>query len=454
MVSRLYSKCSMCRKVTMLKYQVGYGSFPICYVCPNCKTDIQGEAVHAKDGPGISFEMENAELIQRVAAPDYYLQVSREFPTAHIKKYTEKDEFDISPYLKWGDMALNENSRLHRAIQFSDRPLTEIKRMIDLLHLWETNNCELLKEKLKPITKSWAVNRVSSDTKIGQYMRLHQVLVVFATNLLPLGWAREIDLFTLINQTADHNDTEMNELADVFEGSGLLKEYEEKATAIIASFFYLSRRILPAFLLLDSSELREKSADYAISTASFHELEDFYQRSHEYIIEAVDILIALNNIMYRGKYDVLPDAAKCSFVEYHDGNNKMRKFDECLNEEEQFSKFLVKRTDNVVRNSIGHNTTSFDGITQTITFRSKNKDTIKTRQVPLIEFAAMCIENFESCFYILEAVYQLRKRVFGRELPLAKKQEIVLKKKKTGRNDLCPCGSGKKYKKCCWLKEH
>lgn len=24
---------------------------------------------------------------------------------------------------------------------------------------------------------------------------------------------------------------------------------------------------------------------------------------------------------------------------------------------------------------------------------------------------------------------------------------------KTGRNDLCPCGSGKKYKKCCITKE-
>lgn len=24
---------------------------------------------------------------------------------------------------------------------------------------------------------------------------------------------------------------------------------------------------------------------------------------------------------------------------------------------------------------------------------------------------------------------------------------------KPGRNDPCPCGSGKKYKKCCWSKE-
>jgi uncharacterized protein len=29
------------------------------------------------------------------------------------------------------------------------------------------------------------------------------------------------------------------------------------------------------------------------------------------------------------------------------------------------------------------------------------------------------------------------------------KQSIDIPKKKVGRNDLCPCGSGKKYKKCC-----
>lgn len=25
---------------------------------------------------------------------------------------------------------------------------------------------------------------------------------------------------------------------------------------------------------------------------------------------------------------------------------------------------------------------------------------------------------------------------------------------KAGRNDPCPCGSGKKYKSCCWGKQH
>jgi preprotein translocase subunit SecA len=35
----------------------------------------------------------------------------------------------------------------------------------------------------------------------------------------------------------------------------------------------------------------------------------------------------------------------------------------------------------------------------------------------------------------------------------ASKQRPVRSSRKVGPNDPCPCGSGKKYKKCCMLKE-
>lgn len=35
---------------------------------------------------------------------------------------------------------------------------------------------------------------------------------------------------------------------------------------------------------------------------------------------------------------------------------------------------------------------------------------------------------------------------------LAERQAVTAKA--AGRNDPCPCGSGKKYKKCCWEKDH
>ena len=37
----------------------------------------------------------------------------------------------------------------------------------------------------------------------------------------------------------------------------------------------------------------------------------------------------------------------------------------------------------------------------------------------------------------------------GQEVAQAKKAPVKRKEPKVGRNDPCPCGSGKKYKKCC-----
>ena len=44
-----------------------------------------------------------------------------------------------------------------------------------------------------------------------------------------------------------------------------------------------------------------------------------------------------------------------------------------------------------------------------------------------------------------EASYQYSAPEKGEEKP----SKPVTKKDKVGRNDPCPCGSGKKYKKCC-----
>ena len=40
-------------------------------------------------------------------------------------------------------------------------------------------------------------------------------------------------------------------------------------------------------------------------------------------------------------------------------------------------------------------------------------------------------------------------KISRRQMALA--DELIVRK--TGRNEPCPCGSGKKYKNCCWLEE-
>jgi len=59
--------------------------------------------------------------------------------------------------------------------------------------------------------------------------------------------------------------------------------------------------------------------------------------------------------------------------------------------------------------------------------------TVKTPEVKRVQLANPITEGFE-----------------GDGTKSAKKISIVKKKAdEVGRNDLCPCGSGKKYKKCC-----
>ena len=66
-----------------------------------------------------------------------------------------------------------------------------------------------------------------------------------------------------------------------------------------------------------------------------------------------------------------------------------------------------------------------------------------------MDFAKLCIENFAWIIYIMGLIYNLQKF----ELILAKGLEPSVRfariTRKVGGNEPCPCGSGKKYKRCC-----
>lgn len=65
--------------------------------------------------------------------------------------------------------------------------------------------------------------------------------------------------------------------------------------------------------------------------------------------------------------------------------------------------------------------------------------------IPEEEIFDKLSEAVEACEYFR---YRARKFREGGTMQVSRNQQPV-KKKKIGRNDPCPCGSGKKYKKCC-----
>ena len=50
--------------------------------------------------------------------------------------------------------------------------------------------------------------------------------------------------------------------------------------------------------------------------------------------------------------------------------------------------------------------------------------------------------------------YQLFRKKVDEEEQVEKTDRSIVVAQKVGRNELCPCGSGKKYKKCCYVVLH
>lgn len=66
----------------------------------------------------------------------------------------------------------------------------------------------------------------------------------------------------------------------------------------------------------------------------------------------------------------------------------------------------------------------------------------------IVEFEAEYIENGKTITHHEKSYFVKKDGIwyYQKWLPL---QGTIIKEAKVGRNDPCPCGSGKKYKKCC-----
>ena len=88
-----------------------------------------------------------------------------------------------------------------------------------------------------------------------------------------------------------------------------------------------------------------------------------------------------------------------------------------------------------------------------ITYIPNPKDRTKKKTEYLLEFENEAMRMFQAILGVSEYLYRLRELelMHDGKIPIMV-QERANWPKKIGRNELCPCGSGKKYKKCCISK--
>lgn len=458
MVVRLYCKCAICNKVTMIKYQMGDQSFPVTYTCPNCLTEIRGQCNNRTDRLIPDFTFENASELKEHTTPDFFMQASRELPTAHIKNYENEDQFALSPYMCLGHElnSLPKVSNWNRAISFTNNAESTIHRIFDLIRLWENGKTDVLALQLKANLPA-ALFPLNNRAEI--YRALRTEFIHFVNPLLPHNWKAGKITFKKILDVHQANQPALEKYIDIFEKNYEMGRLERKLNSAIESFMGLVPLILPAYLAFDITEIYENTDKYALSTVSFKSLLDFYQKSYETILDAGSIFIALNNILYRNDFENMPHSQNKTFSDSVKEPNKFLFIKDNLVQEECFSELIISLPRNRIRNSIGHFSTEFDGVTQVIRFIDTHKGETREECISLLQFAVLCIENFHTCFYLSEIIYHLRKWycIMCGDIPFLPNTDITSElnttstrfHKKVGRNDPCPCGSGIKYKKCC-----
>ena len=129
-------------------------------------------------------------------------------------------------------------------------------------------------------------------------------------------------------------------------------------------------------------------------------------------------------------------------------------YEQLLEKPEEVISLSVKELANKYGTDIQTITGFLDGINDSLknpnSIETMDEDTQVTIDIDLEKLYYNMVEARAEWLYNLEAWDKIFTDEKRKELYLSqKKSGTVVKGKKVGRNDSCPCGSGKKYKHCC-----
>ncbi|HBE2180820.1 TPA: zinc chelation protein SecC, partial [Enterococcus faecalis] len=391
------STCSTCGTTINLRIQLGYFNIPFHVNCPNCDILINGKVI-LEDAENYYIKLDNACEIDEYENEFYSVELSAEFPTRKIKKKTMGlDNVELSPFIRahnfYNDILLSKNSTKN-AMFFSNYYKKHWSDLKINYNLFWNNQLRLLKPKInKELSKYPHIGVTEVRNMLDACMALHQMLIATTGISVIVGDNSISRYISLANLMLEDKSKLPKYMEYSIKIESKLDNIEKKAFKLIESFAKIYDQLIPVVSLRYADKMNNVDMDkYGIMTANFEELTTFYAQSYEWILENVDIVIALNNIEVRGDYQ------KCENGKSYDEYLKVFKGKklEWMNNDEPFS-IPVISLKNKLRNAIQHFDSEIDYTTQIIKFHDREN----VEKLYLMEFASLCIDNFSVVIYIL-----------------------------------------------------
>lgn len=442
----IYLKCEVCGAVTRVRIQAGWlDRHPIRFNCGKCGILIPGicELDQSKGKIGTYFE--NAEPCNDPES--FYIESSGELITLKLG-ITKHNEFFLPPYFNsMNNMGDDMETFKNNIVYFLNNTKENWNRCRRIFDLEKNNKYMYLRQEIHKLIPK---RLYPCDSNLERLRAVHFLIFInfniFHDKEFTSKTFKEINegilkldrakLKLLIKYYKDNND--------------MLARYSEKIYDILNEFVRIFQFLIPAYGLTFYRDKEIDYKDYGTTTCSFEDIKQFYLDAYEVIGDLILVPIALNNILYRGDFEKINEELISSnrVKNYKDLFNAPKgKRSELIDLNELFCKVTGIKLNNKLRNAIGHNDYSYDGITQIITYIPNSSQPEKYKNIYLLEFSLECIELIKGIVVLDEIIYRVRQfqYMMDGEIPKIRCKDII---KKVGRNELCPCGSGKKYKRC------
>ncbi|EDT73917.1 SEC-C metal-binding domain-containing protein [Clostridium butyricum] len=466
MITRVYVKCPVCGKITLVRYQMGFlEEHPIRFRCGNCGISIEGK-YYKHDG--IKFQ-NGIVIINKEEKVDYVIASSGELLTDKLEKVVNFEQ-TIKPGPFIGAMMIMEENgyeklkeQLLSVLDFRDKFAYSIQNINDLY--FRNTHIDLLKNELRKILP---IKGFPLENKLDILRAVRHVNIIPFISFMGDEF-ESIDNFLIskIMYILNNNIEELEKFSKYLYDDGLLYSWEKQISVMYSQMLQQLNKFIPIInLQYYNITLDQAEKDYAITTVSFEEIEQLYVNLYELIADVIPLVVGMDNILERNDFQLL----KTGHPIVKKGGVPIISLDELVNIKEKgirvnyidgsgvFEKLIYGKLDKDVRNSIGHfNYENEDVFNQTIKFKHL-KNANRTVEKSLIRICSEIWDMYLTLFSLSELIYNLKRINLNLQGIKVSKLEVMdfdLKKqtknvnKKIGRNDPCPCGSGKKYKKCC-----
>ena len=461
MTHRTYIKCEVCGSVILVRTQVGYlHKHPIRIHCAKCGILISGSFVQEPDIPQFNITFENATEVE-MQEPNYYIEVAGELLTSKIRSFEKgEDDYQLPPFFNaLNAMGSNRKDEAETFSKFNRDYLIFLDFIengwpfIRRLHeIWLSDNHEFLAEQMRD---KLPTDIFPLNNDLEYLCGIHQLFLIGFRSVLPKDFYDYTtkSIWNNIEDVIRANSDGYNTLTEFFHDNGLLTEYEERVLKVLNSFVDKYSFFITA-IGLESYTTSPDLSKNGTTTVSFEDVKHFYLECFEAIGEIIAIVLAYNNLKYRSDPFKMPDSSFETVItlqDFMDMRNKGNKIT-FLSSDEVFNNILALDTDNGLRNAVGHDSYSYDGVSQIITYYSSGKKGKgDSDKIYLIEFIQKALGQFYTIIVLIELLYQTRKFYYVQHgiIPISSDVFAQRQKRKVGRNEPCPCGSGKKYKKCC-----